>query len=74
MKPKTPEEIEDEDESFFQRFALSVEDMIQQRLAPHHCYGGYRWFRSENVIDLFEILKKRGGLRGRFKPPRLGRR
>ena len=52
MKPKTPEEIEDEDESFFQRFALSVEDMIQQRLAPHHCYGGYRWFRSANVVDL----------------------
>jgi hypothetical protein len=68
MKPKPPEEIEEQDEAFMQRFALSVEDMIARRLPPHYRYTGYRFFRSP-VIDLFKILQKRGGLHGRFKPP-----
>jgi hypothetical protein len=68
MKPKSPVEIEEEGEAFMQRFALSVEDMIWLRLPPHHRYTGYRFFRTANVIDLFKILQKRGGLHGKFKP------
>jgi hypothetical protein len=71
MQPKTP--TEDEDEAFLQRFALSVEDMIERRLLPRDRYTGYRFFRSPNVIDLFKILQKRGGLHGKFKPPYFGR-
>jgi hypothetical protein len=59
---------EDEDDKFFHQFALSVEDMIACRLAPHYRYTSYRFFRSP-VIDLFEILQKRGGLHGPYKPP-----
>jgi hypothetical protein len=46
---------------------LSVEDMIARKLAPEYRYTGYRWFASANVIDLFKILQRRGGLHGRFR-------
>jgi hypothetical protein len=65
VKPKTPEEFDQDEE--LHRVVLSVEDMIARKLAPEYCYTGYRWFASPNVIDLFKILQKRGGLRGRFR-------
>jgi hypothetical protein len=68
VKPKTPVEIKEDGEAFLRHFAFSVEDMIEHRLAPHYRYTSYRFFRSPNVIDLFKILRRRGGLRGRFRP------
>jgi hypothetical protein len=68
MQPTPPEPIPDEEDAFLRRFAFSVEDMIEHRLPPQEWYRGYRFFRSPNVVDLFKILQKRGGLHGRFKP------
>jgi hypothetical protein len=64
VKPQTPEELKEEE---FRRVVLSVEDMIAHKLAPECRYTSYRFFRSPNVVDLFRILQKRGGLHGRFK-------
>ena len=66
MQPKKP--IEEEGEAFLQRFVFSVEDMIEHRIPSSEWYRGYRFFRSPNVVDLFKILRDRGGLYGRFKP------
>jgi hypothetical protein len=46
MRPKIPEEIEEEGDAFLRRFAFSVEDMIEHGLPPQHRYTGYRFFRS----------------------------
>jgi hypothetical protein len=67
MQPKTPKQ-EEEDDRIFHQVVFSVEDMIAHRLAPYYRYTSYRFFRSPNVIDLFKILQKRGGLHGRFEP------
>ena len=56
-----------EEEEELHRVVLSVEDMIARKLAPEYRYTGYRWFASANVIDLFKILQRRGGLHGRFR-------
>jgi hypothetical protein len=68
MTPNMPVKVEEDGEAFTQRFALSVEDMIAFQLPPQYRYTGYRFFRSPNVIDLYKILRDRGGLHGRFKP------
>jgi len=62
---RTPPKLGQEEE--LHRVVLSVEDMIARKLAPEYRYTGYRWFASANVIDLFKILQRRGGLHGRFR-------
>jgi hypothetical protein len=42
-------------EEFHRRFTLPQEDRMQITDAPHA--GGYRWFRSENIIPI-EYFKR----------------
>ena len=43
--------VEDEDEEFFRRFVLCEEDRLKRH--PTTVWtGGYRWFRSGNVIPI----------------------
>jgi hypothetical protein len=57
MQPKSPEKIEQEDsESLFRKFVLPEEDK------PERTINGWRWFRSENIVDLVRI-RERGELR-----------
>lgn len=45
--------VEDED-AFWQRLILPEED----RITPY--VGGYRWFRSPNVVDLAKVRRLKG--------------
>jgi hypothetical protein len=46
-----------EDESWLRQFALPEEYLL--RHYPSACGGFYRWFESENVVDLVRILRRR---------------
>ncbi len=46
-----PNRTEDEDEEFFRRFVLCEEERLK-RYPTTVWMGGYRWFRSDNVIPL----------------------
>jgi hypothetical protein len=60
MHPTSPEKVRrEETESLFRRFVLPEEDK------PYRTEKGWRWFRSENIIDLVRILHERGKLRDR---------
>ena len=47
---------EDEDDSFLQSLVLPEEDRM--RLAPTPWRGGYRWFRSPNIIPIERYRKQ----------------
>jgi hypothetical protein len=50
---------DDDDDAWLRRLALS-----EEYLARHHpsaCGGYWRWFQSENVVDLVRIRRQRTG-------------
>jgi hypothetical protein len=49
---------EDEDDSFLQSLVLPEEDRIHRTSTPWR--GGYRWFRSPNVIPIEKYRKRVG--------------
>jgi hypothetical protein len=46
----------DDDEAFFRRLVLPEED--RRRLTNAPWAGGFRWFRSPNVVDLLVYRAK----------------
>jgi hypothetical protein len=42
---------DDEDEAFFRKFVMSEETRLLYP-SPPRWSGGYRWFQSNNVVDL----------------------
>jgi hypothetical protein len=46
-----PNRVEEDDEEFLRKLILREEDR-RRRYRTMGWVGGYRWFRSENVVDL----------------------
>ncbi len=55
MQTKKPKESrEEEGGALFRKLVLPEEDK------PYRTEKGWRWFRSENIVDLVRILRERG--------------
>jgi hypothetical protein len=57
--------VRDDDEAFFRSVMLPEED--RRRLTSAPWSGGFRWFRSPNVIDL-EKYRRRGSSTAKENP------
>jgi hypothetical protein len=71
MQKQTVEEILSlEDEAFMQQLILSEEDRL--RLFPTRKWpaGGYRWFKSSNVVPIEKYQKAKKGIGGGRKTGR----
>jgi hypothetical protein len=66
MLTKVRNDDDDDDDIFWRKLILPEED--RRRLFPNTWKGGYRWFRSENVvcIEHFRRSHTPGQKAGRF--------
>jgi hypothetical protein len=62
---KPPPLGDDDDDGWLRRLALSEEDVIAHYPMARGSY--WRWFRSENVIDLVRVRRNRA--KQRLVPP-----
>jgi hypothetical protein len=56
------EEDEDEDEAFLRQLVLPEEDR-RRRYPARPWTGGYRWFRSHNIIPIEQWRRRKRGNR-----------
>ena len=57
METKLPP-ADDEDDDFLRQVVWPVEDMLAR---GYRSSGGWRWFRSPNVVDLVRVRRERDG-------------